>query len=174
MEAEARAALGDLGFHEVLPHVYTPGFTDSRAAYIFSSRLEFNHYFNDNFLFLQPNQTQMAIISVLDDGTVIASKWACDKIITAQKKKRDPRTIIDKTCGTCEYCLTLEDIKQQASEAGEEYYDTMQAQIGSCCLGKTPEEQQRCKYSCDQYKPDYDAIEKKYRVYTISSRRRRS
>ena len=49
----------------------------------------------------------------------------------------------------------------------------MQEQIGSCCLGKTLEQQRASGYVCEQYKPDYEAIETTYKVFSIQPKRGR-
>lgn len=172
MEAEARAALEQMGLHEEIHHVYTPHGVDSAAAYIFRHRTDFYRYFIDNGLYLAPNQVNIAIIKEYEDGTIVASKWACDKIITAQTRKKDSSITIDQTCGTCEFSLKMDDILKNASECGEEYYDT-DPQLGSCCLGKTAEDQRRCQFHCDQYKPDYEAIESTYKVLTLGKKGKR-
>ena len=172
MKAEALAVLEQMGLHEEEHHIYTPHGVDSTAAYIFSSRTEFYRYFIDNGLYLAPNQIGVAVIKEFVDGTTIASKWACDKIITTQKRRNDSSIVIDQTCGTCEFSLKLDDIKRNASDAGDEYYDT-DPKLGSCCLGKTEEDQRRCQFHCDQYKPDYEAIESTYKVLTLGKKGRR-
>ena len=115
----------------------------------------------------------MAIIRTFHDGTILASKWICDRLIQAKKKTSDPLTTIDKSCGTCEYSLKEEDILNNNDQIEEDYYEDYYDQIGSCCLGKTPEEQVECKYFCEQYRPDAKVIENTYKILLLSNKKKK-
>ena len=173
MENEARALINQLGLTESKVQVYTPGHSDSKMAYIFADYHEFNHYFLDNFIYLPPHTKKMAIIKEFPDGTILASKWICDRLIQKAKGSRDELTIVDKSCGTCEYSYDEEDFKNDVSQYGDQLYDEEPIEIGSCLLGKSPEEQKQCKYLCDNYKPDYEAMEKTYKVLTLAPKKKK-
>ncbi len=173
MENEARELIEQMGLTEAKIKVYTPNQSNSKTAYIFADYHEFNHYFLDNFIYLPPQTKKMAIIKDFPDGTILASKWICDRLIQKAKGSRDELTIVDKSCGTCEYSYDEEDLQREISDYGDQFYDECTYEIGSCCLGKTPEEQKACKYLCENYKPDYEAMERTYKVLTLSQKRKR-
>ena len=173
MEDEARALIKEMGLQEVSVHVYTPSVSDSTTVYIFKDYHEFNHYFLDNFIYLPPNQKKMAIIKEFPDGTILASKWICDRLIHNKKKQNDPLSTVEKSCGTCEYSYKESDLAKDVSSYGDSFYDENEPQLGSCCIGKTPEEQQASKYLCENYKPDYEVMEKNYKVITLSNKKRK-
>lgn len=167
MERIVLSLIDDMGLHEVKAHVYTPNFTDSKAVYYFATAKEFDHYFLDNFVFIQPKQKALAIIKQFNDGSVLASKWISDRLIQARRPKCEA---YDRHCGTCEYSFKATDIARELAEAPDEScYEEIEARIGSCCLGKTPEEQYAAKYLCDQYAPDKTYLAEHPKVYALGS-----
>ena len=167
MERKVLSLIEDMGLHEIKAHVFTPNFTDSKAVYYFATLREFDHYFLDNFVYIQPKQKSLGIIKQFDDGSVLASKWICDRLIQARRPKCEA---YDRHCGTCEYSYKASDIAREMAEASDESsYEEIESRIGSCCLGKTPEEQYAEKYLCDQYAPDKNYLAEHPKVYAIGS-----
>lgn len=75
-----------MGLVEVKEKVYTMDEIPNNLVYVFKTTDEFNNYFLKNGL----NQdkigiTSSALITILNDGTVVAFKVLCDYIITAAR-----------------------------------------------------------------------------------------